>query len=87
MFANNKGGMVLGFIIGVLFVIIAASYFLPVSSSMKNSIAKDLLSCPSQTMNLASMMKDKKLTYYEYFIFKFNCSSKKVEEKVKKAVK
>ena len=87
MCENNKGGIILGFIIGVLFVLIAASYFLPVPSSMKNSAAKQLLSCPSQAADFASMMSDRKLTYYEYFILKFNCTSKEVKKAVKKSIK
>jgi hypothetical protein len=86
MIKSKNGGIIFGFILVILFIL-AASYFLPVPANLKNSAVKQLLNCPSQTMAFGSMIKDKKLTYYEYFIFKFKCSAKEVQKTIKKSVK
>ena len=87
MLNNNKGGIIFGFVIGILFVLIVAAYFLPVTNSMKKSAVKQLISCPSQATKFTTMLKDNKLTYYEYFMLKFNCTSNEIKKAVKKTMK
>lgn len=75
----NRDGKVAVKLMIVVIVVVLMGYFLPVTSGMKRSMAKGLLSCPSQAYSMAEMMGDQEITYFEYIQFRINCTVKKME--------